>query len=189
MENQQKANSELEDAKKRMDGALEALHKEFLSLRTGRASSAILEPVKVEAYGNLMPLSQVATVSVADARLLTVNVWDASMVAAVEKAIINAELGLTPQSDGSLIRVAIPELSGERRQELAKSAAGYAEHSKVAVRNIRRDVMEKLRKMHKDNELSEDMMHDKIGELDTKTNEFIKKIEEAYTKKSGEISG
>lgn len=182
------ADAAFKDAKKRMAGAIEALHHEFLGLRTGRASTVILEPIKVDAYGTPTPLTQLATVSVADARLLTVNVWDGSLVAAVEKAIAEANLGLTPQTEGSLLRVPIPELSGERRQELAKTGSGYGEHARVAVRNIRRDIMEKLRKMGKDNELSEDLMHDKLGELDELTNGFVKRIDEAWEKKKQEIT-
>ncbi len=181
------AKAVLKDGEKRMEGAIGALHQEFLGIRAGRASTAILEPIKVEAYGSTMAISRLATVAVADARLLTVNVWDASMTSAVEKAIANSDLGLTPQVEGNLIRVAMPELSGERRQELAKTASSYAEHAKVAVRNIRRDSMEKLRRMGKDKELSEDLMHDKIGELEKTTNSFVKRIDEAWEKKNSEI--
>ena len=173
---------------KRMEGAIDALHHEFLGLRTGRASTAILEPIKMDAYGSSMPINQVATVSVAGPRLLTVNVWDASLVAAVEKAIAGAGLGLTPQAEGNLLRVPMPEISGDRRQELAKTASSYAEHAKVAVRNIRRDVMDKLRKMGKDKEISEDLMHDKLGELDELTNSFTTRIDEAWEKKKQEIT-
>jgi len=136
----------LKDIQRRMDGALEALRKEFGGLRTGRASASLLEPVVVNAYGNNMPLNQLANINVPEPRLITVNVWDRGMVKAVDKAIREAGLGLNPQTEGQTIRVPIPDLNEERRRELTKVAAKYAEAARVAVRNVRRDGIEVLRK-------------------------------------------
>src|SRR5687767_7132934 len=133
-----------------MQGALDMLRKEFAGLRTGRASASLLEPITVQAYGSTMPLNQVATVSVPEARMLSVQVWDRSMVAAVEKAIRTSDLGLNPATEGTSIRVPLPELSQERRTELTKVAARYAETARVAVRNVRRDGMDQLKRLEKD---------------------------------------
>src|SRR5580692_1037190 len=146
----------LDQTKQRMDGAIDALKKEFGGLRTGRASTSLLDNIHVDAYGSAMPLNQVGTVGVPEPRLLTVQVWDTGLVKSVEKAIRDAGLGLNPQPDGQLIRVPVPELSQERRQELAKIAGKYAEQARVAVRNVRRDSMDALKKMQKDGKLSED---------------------------------
>ena len=150
------ANSDIDDIQRRMDGAIESLKREFGGLRTGRASAGLLDPVRVDAYGSKMPLAQVGTVGVPEPRLLTVQVWDKSMVAAVEKAIRESDLGLNPSSDGMLVRIPIPELSEERRRELTKVAGKYAEQAKVAVRNVRRDGMDMLKRMEKDAEISKD---------------------------------
>ncbi len=139
-----------------MDGALEALRKEFGGLRTGRASASLLEPITVEAYGQQMPLNQVGTISVPEARLITVQVWDRGMVKAVEKAIRDGGLGLNPQTDGQNVRVPIPDLNQERRTELSKVASRYAEQARVAVRNVRRDGMDMLKRMEKDGDISQD---------------------------------
>src|SRR5580704_15501622 len=136
---------DLNQIKQRMDGAIDALRKEFAGLRTGRASTNLLDNVQVDAYGSMMPLNQVGTVGVPEPRLLTVQVWDKGMVKSVEKAIRDAGLGLNPQPDGQLVRVPVPELSTERRQELSKIAAKYAEGARVAVRNVRRDTMDALK--------------------------------------------
>jgi len=170
-----------------MDGALEALRKEFGGLRTGRASASLLEPITVEAYGQQMPLNQVGTISVPEARLITVQVWDRGMVKAVEKAIRDGGLGLNPASDGQLVRVPIPELSQERRTELSKIAHKYAEQARVAVRNVRRDGMEMLKKQEKDGKISEDEhkgLHDQVQKL---TDEHIKKVDDALAAKEKEI--
>src|ERR1700761_4717161 len=145
----------LDQTKQRMESAVEALKKEFGGLRTGRASTSLLDSIKVDAYGSAMPLSQVGTVGVPEPRLLTVQVWDGGLVKSVEKAIRDAGLGLNPQPDGQLIRVPVPELSAERRQELAKIAGKYAETAKIAVRNVRRDALDELKKEQK-NGMSED---------------------------------
>ena len=150
------AEVDLDDIKRRMGGALDALDREFNGLRTGRASASLLEPLTVEAYGSQMPINQVGTVNVAEARLLTVQVWDQQLVKAVEKAIIESELGLNPQTEGNLIRIPIPDLSEERRVELKKVAGRYAEQGKVAVRNVRRDGMDTLKQMERDGEISQD---------------------------------
>ncbi|HXE26903.1 MAG TPA: ribosome recycling factor, partial [Stellaceae bacterium] len=144
------------DLRKRMDGALEVLRKEFSGLRTGRASANLLEPVHVEAYGNRMPLAQVGTVSVPEPRLLIVQVWDKGNVKATEKAIREAGLGLNPQTEGQTIRVPVPDLSEERRKELTRVAAKYAEQARVSVRNVRRDGLDLLKKQEKDSTITQD---------------------------------
>jgi ribosome recycling factor len=170
-----------------MDGALEALKREFQGLRTGRAHSSLLEPVKVKAYGTEMPLNQVATVSVPESRMLSVQVWDRSLASAVEKAIRDAGLGLNPQAEGQVIRVPIPQLSEERRQEMSKVASKYAEQARVAVRNVRRDGMEALKKQQKDGDISEDE-HKRLSEkLQKLTDDHIKVIDEHLEHKEQEI--
>lgn len=181
------AEPDIKGIERRMDGAVETLRKEYGGLRTGRASASLLDPVTVEAYGSSMPLNQVANVSVPEPRLITVSVWDRSMVKAVEKAIRDAGLGLNPQSDGQTIRVPIPELNQERRQELAKVAAKYAEQARVAVRNVRRDGMDSLKKMLKDGELSEDEQKVWSDKVQAITDAHIKKIDEALATKEKEI--
>ncbi|MEP6146316.1 MAG: ribosome recycling factor, partial [Nisaea sp.] len=140
---------DLDDLKRRMDGAISSLEKEFQGLRTGRASVNLLEPIMVDAYGSKMPINQVGTVGVPEPRMLTVQVWDKSMTKAVEKAIRESDLGLNPQVDGQLMRIPLPDLSEERRAELAKVAAKYAESARIAVRNVRRDGMDSLKKAEK----------------------------------------
>jgi ribosome recycling factor len=172
---------------RRMDGALEALHKEFGGLRTGRASAHLLDKVVVQAYGSAMPLNQVGTVNVPEPRMITVQVWDRGLVGAVEKGIRDGGLGLNPASDGQLVRVPIPELSQERRAELSKIAHKYAEQARVAVRNVRRDGMEMLKKQEKDGKISEDEhrgLHDQVQKL---TDDHIKKIDDALATKEKEI--
>ncbi len=170
-----------------MDGALEALKKEFGGLRTGRASASLLEPVHVSAYGNDMPLNQVGTVNVPEPRMITVQVWDRGLVGAVEKAIRDAGLGLNPASDGSTVRCPIPELSQERRQELSKIAHKYAEQARVAVRNVRRDAMDSLKKMEKDGKISQDE-HRHLTDLAQKlTDEHVRKVDESLAHKEKEI--
>ncbi|MGO1117486.1 ribosome recycling factor [Rhodovibrionaceae bacterium A322] len=175
------------DLTKRMDGAIDALKREFAGLRTGRASSNLLDTVTVEAYGSDMPLNQVANVGVPEPRMLVVSVWDKKMVAAVEKAIRNAGLGLNPAADGSSVRVPIPPLSEERRGELAKVAGRYAEQARVAVRNVRRDGMEQLKKMEKDHEISEDEHHRRADEVQKLTDTHIKLVDETLSHKEAEI--
>jgi ribosome recycling factor len=177
----------LDDYKKRMDGAITALTHEFGGLRTGRASPTILDPITVEAYGSVSPLNQVAGVSVPEPRMISVQVWDKSVVQAVDKAIRAANLGLNPIIDGQTLRIPVPPLTGERRTELSKVAAKYAEQQRVAVRNIRRDAMEHLKKLEKDHGISEDE-HKKHGaEVQKATDDHIKKIDDMLRHKEEEI--
>lgn len=181
------AQPDLKDLRRRMDGAVEVLNTEFAGLRTGRASPSLLEPVQVEAYGTKMPLNQVGNVSVPEARMLTVQVWDRGMVKAVEKGIREAGLGLNPQTDGQLIRVPIPELNEERRRELTKIAGKYAEQARVAVRNVRRDGMEQLKRLEKEGEISQDEQKQYADDIQKMTDEHIKKIDDALAGKEKEI--
>ena len=176
-----------EDVTRRMTGAVTTLKSEFAGLRTGRASPAILDPVHVPAYGNPMPVSQLGTVSAPEPRLLTVQVWDRSLVKAVDKAIRDAGLGLNPQVDGQLLRIPIPELNEERRRELAKLAAKYAEAARVAVRNVRRDGMEYLKRLEKDHAISEDQHRKLADELQKMTDENIRDIDQTLHAKDQEI--
>lgn len=171
---------------KRMDGALTSLRTEFSSLRTGRASASMLDPVMVEAYGSPTPINQLGTITVPEPRLVLVNVWDKSLVNAVDRAIRNSGLGINPQMDGTILRLPIPELNEERRRDLTKVAGQYAEHAKVAVRNVRRDGMDQLKKA-KAAGMSEDdqkMWQDEIQEL---TDAAIKRIDAALDAKQEEI--
>jgi ribosome recycling factor len=175
------------DIGRRMDSAVEVLKKEFSGLRSGRASTNLLDPVVVEAYGQTMPLSQCGTVGVPEPRMLTVQVWDKGLVKAVEKAIANAGLGLNPQADGQLIRVPIPPLNEERRKELQKVAGKYAEQARVSVRNVRRDGMDNLKKMEKDGHISEDEIKKFEKDVQALTDETIKKIDDLLISKEKEI--
>jgi len=177
----------LKDLQRRMDGALEALRKEFGGLRTGRASASLLEPVTVNAYGNMMPLSQLANINVPEPRMITVNVWDRGMVKAVDKAIREAGLGLNPQTEGQTIRVPIPDLNEERRRELTRVAAKYAETARVSVRNVRRDGIETLRKQEKDGDISQDEQRKLEREIQQLTDDHIKRVDETLTQKDKEI--
>ena len=176
-----------EDIKQRMDGAIEVLKKEFAGLRTGRASVNMLEPVVVDAYGAKMPISQVGNISAPEPRLLTVSVWDAGLVTSVEKAIRDSGLGLNPQPEGTLIRIPVPELNEERRVELAKVAGKYAEQARIAVRNVRRDGMDTLKKQEKEGEISEDEHRSQSDQVQKITDEHVKKIDEMYQNKEQEI--
>lgn len=175
------------DLQRRMDGALDNLKTEYQGLRTGRASVNMLEPVQVDAYGSKMPLNQVATVSAPEARLLTVQVWDAGLAKAVEKGIAESGLGLNPQPEGALIRVPIPELNEERRKELTKVAGQYAENGRVSIRNIRRDGMDSLKKMEKDKEISEDDHKRLSDEVQKLTDDYIQKIDTMLSDKEKDI--
>jgi ribosome recycling factor len=181
------ADPDIDDIERRMKGAVEVLHKEFAGLRAGRASAALLEPVSVDAYGTRMPMNQVATVAVPDARMLSVQVWDKGLVKAVEKAIRNSGLGLNPATDGNLVRVPIPQLSEERRVELTRIANRYAEQARVAVRNVRRDGMDMLKKMEREGEISQDEQHAWSDELQSMTDRFVKEIDAALATKDKEI--
>jgi ribosome recycling factor len=178
---------DLDDIKRRMHGALGVLKSEFGGLRTGRASGALLEPVIVDAYGSSLPMNQVATINVADSRLLSVQVWDQTLVSSVEKAIRDSGLGLNPSTDGNSVRVPIPQLSEERRVELTKIAHKYCEQARVAVRNIRRDGMDHLKRQEKDGEISQDEQRAWGDDLQHLTNGFIKEIEESLALKESEI--
>lgn len=180
-------NFNLGELERRMNGAFDTLKKELGGLRTGRASMNLLEPVMVEAYGNKMPLNQVGTVAVPEPRMLTVQVWDKSQVTAVEKAIREAGLGLNPQTDGQLVRVPIPPLNTERRNELTKVAHKYAEHARVAVRNVRRDGMDALKKAEKDGKMSQDEHRGQSTKVQDLTDRFIKRIDEVLAHKEAEI--
>ncbi len=175
------------DLQRRMNGAVEALSKEFMGLRTGRASVSLLDPVVVDVYGSKMPLNQIGTVNVPEPRMLCVQVWDASNVRAVDKAVRDAGLGLNPQIDGNLIRIPIPDLNEERRRELTKVAGKYAESARISVRNVRRDGMEALKKMEKDGEISEDEHKRLSEEVQKLTDETIKKIDQMLAEKEKDI--
>ncbi|HEX3412310.1 MAG TPA: ribosome recycling factor [Stellaceae bacterium] len=177
----------LKDLRRRMDGAVEVLRKEFGGLRTGRASASLLEPVTVGAYGGTVPLNQLANVSVPEPRMITVQVWDRAMVKAVDKAIREAGLGLNPQTEGQVIRVPIPDLNEERRRELTRVTAKYAEQARVSVRNIRRDGVELLRRREKDAEISQDEQRKLQQEVQHLTDEYVKRIDEALAQKDREI--
>jgi ribosome recycling factor len=180
-------NSLKQDLSRRMDGAVETLRREFNGLRTGRAHPGLLEPVKVHAYGTEMPLMQVGTVGAPEARMLTVQVWDKSMVNAVEKAIREAGLGLNPMADGMTIRVPIPQLTTERRNELAKMAHKYAEGAKIAVRGVRRDGMEQIKGLEKKHEIGEDVAKNWQDDVQKLTDQFIKRLDEALADKEKDI--
>jgi ribosome recycling factor len=182
-----KPTHDIEDLKRRMHGAIAVLKTELGGLRTGRASASLVEPVQVEAYGSHMPLNQLATVSVPEPRLLSVQVWDKSMVHAVEKAIIASNLGLTPSTEGQVIRLRIPELTQDRRKELVKVAHKYAEAARVAVRHVRRDGMDILKRMEKDEHLSKDD-HDRMnGEVQKATDASIAEVDQMLAGKEKEI--
>ena len=175
-----------DDLTRRMDGAIGALRTEFASLRTGRASGAMLEPIQVDAYGQMTPINQLGTVNVPDSRMVTINVWDKGMVAKVEKAIRESGLGINPQLNGTIIMLPIPELNEQRRKELSKVAAQYAEHARVAVRNLRRDGMDQVKKAKNDG-LSEDDAKFWEGEVQEMTDKYIKLVDQTLDGKQHEI--
>ncbi len=181
------AEPDVADIERRMKGAHEVLSHEFRGLRTGRASASLLEPIVVEVYDSQLPLTQVATINVPEPRMLTVQVWDKANVKAVEKAIQASGLGLNPVVDGQLLRVPIPELNEERRVDLTKVASRYAEQARVAVRNVRRDGMDKLKRMERDGEMSQDEHHLWGDEIQTLTDNIIEKIDQALATKEQEI--
>lgn len=178
---------DLNDINKRMDGAIQALIHELNGLRTGRASASLLDPIMVEAYGQSMPINQVGTVTVPESRMVAVQVWDKSMVGAVEKAIRESNLGLNPVTDGTNLRIPLPELNEERRKELVKVAHQYAENAKVAIRHVRRDGMDVLKKSEKDGDLGQDearALSDKVQKL---TDDFIDSVDSTVASKETEI--
>ncbi len=175
------------DTKNRMDKTIDSLKNDFSGLRAGRAHVSLLDGIMVEAYGSMTPLSQVGTIAVPDARTLSVSVWDRSLAKAVEKAIMESDLGLNPASDGQLIRVPIPPLSEERRKELLKVAGKYTEANKVAIRNIRRDALDEVKKLKKDNQISEDDEKRFENEIQKLTDEAVKKMDEMLSQKEKDI--
>ena len=176
-----------EDLNRRMNGSVTALKAEFAGLRTGRANTALLDPVHVDAYGTSMPISQLGTVGAPEPRLLTVQVWDKSMVKAVDKAVRDAGLGLNPAADGQLVRVPVPALSEDRRRELQKIAGKYAEEARISVRNVRRDGMEALKKLEKDKVITQDEHRHHDKEVQSMTDESIKRVDDALAHKDQEI--
>ena len=178
---------DLDSIERRMKGAVDMLSSEFGGLRTGRASASLLDPITVDVYGSAMPINQVGTVSVPESRMLSVQVWDKGMVSAVSKAIREAGLGLNPMADGTLVRIPLPELNQERRKELTKIANKYAEQARVAVRNVRRDGMEALKKAEKDGHISQDE-HRKLGEdIQKMTDKRVKTVDDTLAQKDTEI--
>jgi ribosome recycling factor len=176
-----------EDLMRRMDGALETLRREFSGLRTGRAHPGLLEPVKVTAYGQEMPLNQVGTIGAPEPRMLTVQVWDKSMVSAVEKAIRDSGLGLNPAADGMLVRVPIPQLTTQRREELARTAHKYGEGARISVRGVRRDGMEQIKAFEKKHEIGEDLAKTWSDEVQKLTDQYVKKVDDALSDKEKDI--
>jgi len=177
---------DIDDLSRRMDGAIASLRTEFSSLRTGRASGSMLEPIMVESYGQLTPINQVGTVNVPESRMVTINVWDKAMVQKVEKAIRESGLGINPQLNGTIIMLPIPELNEERRRELTKVASTYAENARVSVRNVRRDGMDQIKKAKADN-MSEDDQKFWESEVQDLTNAHIAKIDKTLEEKQAEI--
>ena len=176
-----------EDLTRRMDGALETLRRDFAGLRSGRASPALLEPVRVEAYGGEVPLTQVGSIAVPEARMLTVQVWDRTLVGAVERAIRDSGLGLNPASDGQIVRVPIPLLTAERRVELAKAAGRYAENAKISIRGVRRDGMDQIKGFEKKGDISEDDVKDWSDVVQKLTDGYVKRIDDNLAEKDREI--
>ncbi len=181
------ADPDLADIERRMHSAVEVLRKEFSGLRTGRASAALLEPITVDAYGAKMPMSQVGTIGVPDPRMLTIQVWDNGLVKFVEKAVRDSGLGLNPQTEGNVLRIPVPELTEERRIELAKIANKYAEQAKVAVRNVRQDGMDKLKRLEKDSEISKDEARSWSQDIQKLTDANIKSMDELLEAKDRDI--
>lgn len=177
----------IKDFSKRMDGAVSALKNEFSGLRTGRASASLLDPISVDVYGSKMPLNQLGTVTVPDARTIAIQVWDKSQVDIVDKSIRESDLGLNPSLDGQIIRIPIPELNTERREELCKVASKYSENARIAVRNVRRDGMDTLKKLEKNNDISQDDQKIYSNDIQKLTDATIKIIDETLQKKTGEI--
>jgi ribosome recycling factor len=176
-----------QDAKNRMQKSIEHLQHELARIRTGRATPALLDVVKVEYYGQKVPLNQVATITAPEPRLLVVQPWEKRMIAEIEKAIMQSDLGLNPTNDGNVVRIPIPELSEERRQDLLKLVKKFCEETRIAIRNIRRDANEHVKKLEKAHEISEDESHQKLDEIQKLTNEFIEEVDELFKMKEKEI--
>lgn len=184
MEDIKAINSDLE---RRMEGAIQNLKHALNGLRTGRVSTALLDPIKVEVYGDIMPINQLGTITSPDPKMLVVQVWDRAVAKDVEKAILNSSLGLNPIAEGQVIRVPIPDLSEQRRKELSKKASEYGEGAKIAIRNVRRDVMDNLKKSEKAKEISEDELHTYSENVQKFTDKYIKKIDETVQEKTRDI--
>ncbi|MBC8175779.1 MAG: ribosome recycling factor [Desulfobacteraceae bacterium] len=178
----------LSELRQKMTKSTEALEKEFKRIRTGRASTSLLEGIKVECYDTQMPLEQVASMSVPESRLMTIQPWDQSIIGDIEKGILKSELGLTPINDGKIIRISIPPLTEERRKELAKLAKKMAEESKISIRNLRREANEMFKELKTEKEISEDELYRSQDEVQKITDEFIKKIDEITSQKEKEIT-
>ena len=176
-----------DDLIKRMDGAISSFSGDLAGLRTGRASTNMVDGIMIDAYGQKMPIDQVGSISVPEARMISIQVWDKGLVIAVEKAIHESGLGLNPQVDGELIRIPIPELNEERREELSKIAGKYAEQSRIAIRNVRRDGMDEIKKIEKDGTVGKDRAIDLSHEVQELTDDYIKKIDEMLSQKENEI--
>jgi ribosome recycling factor len=177
----------LEDLRKRMNASFDSLLRDFGGLRTGRVSAQILDHVMVEAYGNKVPIHQVGTINTPEAKMLTIQVWDSSLIKPTEIAIRSSQLGLNPMVDGQLIRIAVPDLSEERRKEICKLAGKYAEQTRIAIRNIRRDGMDEVKKQEKNKEITEDQQKRSLDDIQKVTDEFIKKIDTSLSIKEKEV--
>tara|TARA_S200000501_G_scaffold293688_1_gene279318 strand:- start:206 stop:757 length:552 start_codon:yes stop_codon:yes gene_type:complete len=178
---------DLQFYKTKMSSSINALKDNYVGLRTSRASTSLLDPIVVDAYGSKMPINQVASVSTPEARLITVQVWDQGLVSSVEKAIRESDLGLNPQTEGNLIRLPIPELSQERREEIVKIASRYSEQAKIAIRNIRRDAIENVRKLEKEGSISEDERFNNENEIQNLTDEYVNEVEKLFNSKQSDI--
>lgn len=178
---------DLQYYKTRMISSINALKDNYVGLRTSRASISLLDPIIVDAYGSKMPINQVASVSTPEARLIAVQVWDQGLVSSVEKSIRESDLGLNPQTEGNLIRLPIPELSQERREEIVKIASRYSEQAKIAIRNIRRDAIENVRKLEKEGSISEDERFNNENEIQNLTDEYVNEVEKLFNSKQSDI--
>lgn len=175
------------DAEDRMKKSVEHLHHELTRIRTGRATPALLDVVKVQYYGSVVPINQVSTVSAPEPRLLVIQPWEKGMIGEIEKAVLQSDLGLNPTNDGNVVRIPIPELSEERRQDLLKLVKKFCEDSRIAIRNIRRDANEHIKNLEKSHEISEDQSHDNLDRIQKLTDEYVKKVDEYYETKEKEI--
>tara|TARA_A100001011_G_scaffold213172_1_gene221296 strand:+ start:71 stop:622 length:552 start_codon:yes stop_codon:yes gene_type:complete len=178
---------DLQDYKTKMSSSVNALKDNYVGLRTSRASTSLLDPIVVDAYGSKMPINQVASLSTPEARLIAVQVWDQGLVSNVEKSIRESDLGLNPQTEGNLIRLPIPELSQERREEIVKIASRYSEQAKIAIRNIRRDAIENVRKLEKEGSISEDERFNNENEIQNLTDEYVNEVEKLFNSKQSDI--
>jgi ribosome recycling factor len=175
------------DAEDRMKKSVEHLHHELTRIRTGRATPALLDVVKVQYYGSAVPINQVSTVSAPEPRLLVIQPWEKGMIGEIEKGILQSDLGLNPTNDGNVVRVPIPELSEERRQDLLKLVKKFCEETRIAIRNVRRDANDSIKALERDHEISEDQSHDNLDKIQKFTDEYIKKVDEQYETKEKEI--